>query len=198
MVNKPWSPACERNTAPILAVLREQFATSRRVLEIGSGTGQHAVAFAAALPHLQWQCSDLAENLPGIRLWLDDAALPNTPPPLPVDVLRGIPAMQVDAVFTANTLHIMPWAAVQALFAALPDVLAPGGLLVVYGPFNYQGQFTSDSNAAFDAALRSADPARGLRDAEEVDALARAAGLVLQQDQAMPTNNRCIRWRRSV
>lgn len=197
MVNKPWSPACERNTVPILEVLREQFATSRQVLEIGSGTGQHAVAFAAALPHLQWQCSDLAENLQGIGLWLDEAALPNTPPPLPVDVLHGLPAMQVDAVFTANTLHIMPWAAVQALFTALPRVLAPDGLLVVYGPFNYQGQFTSDSNAAFDAALRSADPARGLRDAEEVDALARVAGLVLQQDQAMPANNRCICWRRS-
>src|SRR5690606_19594836 len=106
-MNKPWSPACARNRDPILAVLRDHFADRKRVLEIGSGTGQHAAHFAAALPSLQWQTSDLPENLPGIRMWLDEARLPNTPPPLALDVEAGPPAGEYDAVFTANTLHIM-------------------------------------------------------------------------------------------
>jgi cyclopropane fatty-acyl-phospholipid synthase-like methyltransferase len=193
-MDKPFSEACERNKAPILERLREPYRHVRRVLEIGSGTGQHAVHVASALPHLVWQCSDVAQRLPGIRQWLDEARLPNLPPPLAVDVNQELPAARYDAVFTANTLHIMGWGEVQRLFDALGRWLPPSGLLTVYGPFNYAGRFTSEGNARFDAALRLADPARGLRDFEAVDALARCAGLRLQCDHDMPAHNRCITW----
>lgn len=197
-MNKPFSDACERNKAPILGVLQPLYADRRHVLEIGSGTGQHAVHFAAALPHLRWQCSELPPNLPGLRSWLDEANLPNLPSPLALDVGQADPPGDYDAVFTANTLHIMGWPQVQRLFAGLGRWLSPGALFTAYGPFNYGGRFTSDGNARFDAALRSADPARGIRDFEAVDALAQAAGLVLREDQAMPANNRCISWQRGV
>lgn len=195
MTDKPHAPATERNREPILDVLRLHLHASRSVLEIGSGTGQHAVFFARALPQLQWQCSDRAENLDGIRQWLDDAALPNTPAPVELDVGVGPwPERRFDAVFTANTLHIMGWSEVERLFAGLPAVLAPGARVVIYGPFNYGGRFTSESNAAFDARLRGDDPRRGIRDFEAVDRLAQAAGLRLLEDRAMPANNRCLIW----
>jgi len=193
---KPWSGACERNRDAILDVLRERFADRRRVLEVGSGTGQHAVHFAAALPRLVWQTSDRLPWLAGISQWLTEAALPNTPPPLQLDVTARWPATQFDAIFTANTLHIMGWAEVEAFFAALPGVLAPDARLVIYGPFNYGGKFTSASNAEFDHALRADNPKRGIRDFEAVDALARAIGFALVDDRAMPANNRCLSWRR--
>lgn len=197
MTDKPHAPATERNREPILAVLRRHFADRRRVLEVGSGTGQHAVHFAAALPALAWQASDQPHYLPGIRAWLDEAALPNTPPPLPLDVRRGPwPAGPFDAVFSANTLHIMGWDAVQAFFAGLPAVMAADAVLVVYGPFNRDGTYTSESNAAFDAGLRAADPAQGLRDIGAVQALAETAGLDLVEEVAMPANNLCLVWRR--
>ena len=192
--DKPFSPACERNREPILAVLRERFADRRHVLEIGSGTGQHAVHFAAALPHMVWQTSDVANHLPGIRMWLDEAALPNTPLPLTIDVNDTLPAGRYDAVFSANTLHIMGWPEVQRLFAQLPAVMEPGALLTVYGPFNRDGRFSSPGNAAFDADLRAGDPRCGIRDVEAVAALATVAGLTLLEDRAMPANNRCITW----
>ena len=197
MQHKPFSPACERNQDAILAVLRVHFADRARVLEIGSGTGQHAVHFARALPQLTWQTSDVPANLPGIRSWLAEARLGNTPAPIEFDINATAPEGRYDAVFTANTLHIMGWPEVQRLFALLPSMLEPGALLTVYGPFNYAGAFTSPSNAAFDASLRQADPQRGIRDIEAVDALAQAAGLVQVDDRAMPANNRCITWRRS-
>ncbi|MDP1564890.1 MAG: DUF938 domain-containing protein [Polaromonas sp.] len=197
-MDKPHAPATDRNREPILAILRERFADRREVLEIGSGTGQHAAYFAAALPWLRWQASDVADNLPGIRLWLDEAGLPNTPPPIEMDMRSPWPDISFDAVFSANTLHIMGWSQVQQLFAGLGARLLPGGLLTVYGPFNYDGQFTSDSNARFDASLRAGNPASGLRDFEAVNALAAAAGLALLDDRAMPANNRCISWQRSA
>jgi len=166
------------------------------VLEIGSGTGQHAVHFAAALPQLVWQTSDRPDNLPGIRQWLAEARLPNTPEPLVFDVNGPLPSGRFDAVFSANTLHIMGWPEVIRLFAALPQLMAPSAVLTVYGPFNYDGAFTSPSNAAFDASLRADQPQRGIRDFEAVDALAQAAGLALIDDHAMPANNRCITWQR--
>ena len=244
---KPFSPACERTRDPILEVLRVHFADVRRVLEIGSGSGQHAVHFAAAMPWLQWQCSDRTEYLPGIRAWLDEAGLPNTPAPVELDVAHGSwPAAGFDAVFTANTLHIMGWDEVEALFVDLGEMLAvapsearadarsphgprvlPAGrppsaprieygavssptprrkspwgtrgegfILAVYGPFNYGGDFTSDSNRAFDASLRTRDPRMGIRDFEAVDALARAIGLQLVADVAMPANNHTLVWTR--
>lgn len=199
MTDKPYSPSCERNREPILAVLREHLRARTHALEIGSGSGQHAVHFAAALPRLTWQCSDRVEMLPGIRAWLDEAALPNTPPPIELDVEAGPwPRAVFDAAFTANTLHIMGWAGVEALFAGLDAALAEDATLVVYGPFNYGGEYTSDSNAQFDAWLRIRDPNSGVRDFEAIDALARAIGLRLAADVAMPANNRCLVWRRGA
>jgi hypothetical protein len=195
-MDKPFAAACERNKTPILEVLRERFADRRQVLEIGSGTGQHAVHFAAALPQLHWQCSELAENLPGLRLWLDEAALPNLPPPRALDVNDPLPEGPWDAVFSANTLHIMGWPEVERLFDGLALRLPLQGLFTVYGPFNLGGRFTSDSNQRFDAQLRSVDARRGIRDLEAVDALAARAGLKLLEDRAMPANNRCISWQR--
>jgi SAM-dependent methyltransferase len=195
-MTKQFSAACERNRDPILAVLREEFAPPcASVLEIGSGTGQHAVYFAARLPHLVWHTSDLPQNHPSILAWMEEAALPNLRPPLMLDVLGSWPEQRFDGVFSANTCHIMPWEAVVAMFAHLPKVLAPGGKVCIYGPFNYGGRFTSDSNAAFDAALRARGAHMGIRDVEAVEALAMAHGLCFLQDRAMPANNRLLTWR---
>ena len=198
-MEKPNAPATEKNRDPILAVLREVFADRRHVLEIGSGTGQHAVHFAAAMPQLSWQSSDRGENLSGISAWLHEAALPNTPAVLELDVATGPwPSAHYDAVFSANTLHIMSWQEVEAFFAALPRITTPTAKLAVYGPFNVDGRFTSDSNAAFDASLKAAAPHRGIRDVADVDALAASVGFLLHADVEMPANNRLRLWQRSV
>lgn len=197
MINqKPYAPSCDRNRDAILDILRVRFAGCRQVLEVGSGTGQHAIHFAAAQPQWLWQTSDRAENLPGIRQWLAEADLPNTPPPLELDVCGTWPTVRFDAVFSANTLHIMSWNSVQAFFRALPQVLTPGARLTVYGPFNYGGHFTSISNAEFDTSLKAAHPERGIRDFEAVRALAIESGFELVADEAMPANNRCLSWQR--
>jgi cyclopropane fatty-acyl-phospholipid synthase-like methyltransferase len=196
--DKPFAESCEQNREPIIAVLREVFADRRHVLEIGSGTGQHAVYFASELPHLVWQTADVPQHHAGIRLWLEEAALPNVLPPLALEVNdTSWHSGRYDAVFSANTLHIMSWPEVEKFFAGVGEVLEAGGVLAVYGPFNYHGAFTSESNARFDAWLKARDPASGVRDFEAVDALARAQGLVLQQDIAMPANNRTLVWRRA-
>lgn len=197
-MNKPFSESCEQNREPILTVLRTWFADRRHVLEVGSGTGQHAVYFAPELPHLVWQTADVPQHHAGIRAWLEEAALPNVRPPLALDVnnatwLDG----RYDAIFSANTLHIMSWPEVMRFFEGVGTVLEPGGVLAIYGPFNYNGTFTSESNARFDAWLKARDPASGVRDFEAVDELARAQGLDLQQDIAMPANNRTLVWKRT-
>jgi cyclopropane fatty-acyl-phospholipid synthase-like methyltransferase len=198
MPDKPFAPACERNRDPILAVLRTHFADRARVLEIGSGTGQHAVHFAAALPHLVWQTSDVPENLPGLRLWLDEARLPNTPAPIALDVGGAVwPRERYDAIFSANTLHIMRWSEVERLFANIARIATADAKLAIYGPFNYGGKFTSASNAAFDESLKSRAPHMGIRDQGAVDALARKAGFALVDDVEMPANNRTLVWQRS-
>lgn len=192
----PFSEACERNKEPILAVLREAFADRRRVVEIGAGTGQHAVHFARHLPHVVWQPTDRAEWLEGLAARVAAEGPPNLLPPVELDVLREPwAAVRGDAVFSANTLHIMSWPAVEALFAGLGRILEPGGVLAVYGPFRYRGAFTTPSNAEFDAMLRERDPASGVRGFEAVDALAGAAGLALLADHPMPANNQLLVWR---
>ena len=201
MPPKPFSPSCERNRGPILDVLRTVFADRRRVLEIGSGTGQHAVHFAAAMPWLQWQCADADGYLPGIGQWLAEAALPNTPPPIVLQAVaepRGLapsPPGRFDAVFSANTLHIMGWPEVEGFFAGLRDVCEADATVAVYGPFNVGGAFTSDSNRAFDGSLKARDPRSGIRDREAVDALAQAAGFRAAEVVAMPANNQMLLWR---
>jgi cyclopropane fatty-acyl-phospholipid synthase-like methyltransferase len=194
--NKPHAPSCDRNRDPILAVLRRYFGDRRRVLEIGSGTGQHAVYFAEGLPHLVWQPSDVEENLRGINLWLAEARLPNVPEPLLLDVNDSWPQARYDAAFSANTLHIMSWREVERLFAALDAALEANAVLAIYGPFNYMGRFTSESNASFDESLKLHAPTMGIRDFEAVDELARSIGMTLVEDCAMPANNRTLVWRR--
>jgi len=194
---KPYSESCDQNRDPILSVIQPLFAELTRVLEIGSGTGQHAVYFAAAMPHLTWHTSDCLEYHDGIRLWLEEAALPNVRSPLQLDVARSVwPSLDVEAVFSANTAHIMHWPEVEAMFAGVGGLLPAGGLFALYGPFNYQGRFTSDSNARFDGWLKQRDPAMGVRDFEALDRLANAAGMALMQDFEMPANNRILCWRR--
>ena len=196
-MSRQFSAACERNRGPILAILRDAFADRRHVLEIGSGTGQHAVFFGAALPHLNWQTSDVPQNHPSIIAWQQEAELANVLPPLALDVNGEWPPSPFDAVFSANTCHIMAWPEVQAMFAGIGRVLSTGGVVCIYGPFNYGGQFTSASNGEFDASLTAQAPHMGIRDFEAVNALAAAQGLALQADHAMPANNRLLVWRRA-
>ncbi len=196
---KPYAESCAQNRDVILAVLREVFADRRHVLEIASGTGQHAVHFGAALAHLTWQTSELPEHHAGIRAWLEEAALDNVLAPVALDVNDADwPVVGVDAVFNANTVHIVSWPAVERMFAGIGRVLAPGGVVCLYGPFNYGGAFTSESNARFDAWLKARYPASGVRDFEALDRLAQAQGLVLERDIEMPVNNRTLVWRRQV
>lgn len=195
---KPHAESCDQNRDPILTVLREEFSACRSILEIGSGTGQHAVYFAADLPHLTWQTSDRDEYHEGIHAWLDEAALPNTLPPLSLDVRSDPwPQARYDGIFSANTVHIMSWPEVECLFAGIGPVLVDGGRFCLYGPFNYDGRFTSESNARFDQWLKARDPESGVRDFEALDTLARAAGMRLLRDHAMPANNRILVWEKN-
>ena len=194
---KPYSAACDNNRQPILEVIEVLFAGCKEVLEIGSGTGQHGVYFAGKLPHLIWRSSDLPENHAGIKLWLDEANLSNTPPPLILDVNQARwPELNVDAVFCANTIHIIGWESVEAMIAGAGKLLPDNGLLVLYGPFNYNNAYTSESNARFDIWLKQRDRESGIRNFEDVDELANASNLYLQHDYAMPSNNRLICWRK--
>jgi len=194
---KRSSDACERNREPILKVLKRVFADRRAVLEIGSGTGQHAVYFAPALAHLTWQPSDIADNLPSIRAWREEAAEPRPLEPIELDVDQPFPALDIDAVFTANTLHIVSWPQVERMFAAIGRLLPSAAVLAIYGAFKYGGKHTAPSNAEFDAWLRGRDPKSGQRDIEAVSALANAHGLVLEEDNAMPANNRLLVFRKA-
>lgn len=192
---KPYSEACERNRDPIFAVIQPLLAARRAVLEIGSGTGQHAVHFAAKLPHLIWHTSDREMYHVGIQLWLDEAALENVRPPLSLDVTQTPwPAMTVDAVYSANTAHIMHWPEVEAMFAGVGGLLPAGGIFLLYGPFNDHGRYTSDSNRRFDEQLKSRDPLSGIRDAAALDRLAQQAQMQARGDVAMPANNRILWW----
>lgn len=193
MTPKPHSEACERNKEPILGVLKGWFTRPGTVLEIGSGTGQHAVYFAAALPHLTWTATDREENLEGIRQWFADATLPNLQGPLALDVQQKEWAVkQANYVFSANTAHIMSWPSVEAMFAGVGAVLEPDGRFLLYGPFNRNGQFTSESNREFDEMLRSRDPAMGVRDDQAIISLARRCGLAFAADHSMPARNRIL------
>jgi cyclopropane fatty-acyl-phospholipid synthase-like methyltransferase len=198
MTIKPFSDACERNRDPIFSALRSHFSDRERVLEIGSGTGQHAVYFAEKMPALIWQSSDRSENLPGVRAWLDGAALPNTPTPIELDVNGDWPTDQFDGIFSANTLHIMSWLEVELLFRKLASVSSPDAKLAIYGPFNYDGHFTSDSNAAFDRSLKSRSAQMGIRDFEAVNVLASQAQFALIDDVPMPANNHLLVWQRQA
>jgi SAM-dependent methyltransferase len=193
---KPYAESCEKNKVPILAVLKELLVDHRQVLEIASGTGQHAVYFGRELPHLIWQTSELVENHAGIQAWLDEANLQNVLPPIALNVNdEAWPVSSVDAIFNANTVHIISWPEVERMFAHISRALAPGGYVCLYGPFNYGGNFTSESNAKFDAWLKSRDPRSGIRDFEALRQLALTLDLNLMRDIEMPSNNRILVWK---
>jgi SAM-dependent methyltransferase len=193
-----YAESCERNKGPILEVLRSAFADCKHVLEVGSGTGQHAVHFALAMPWLVWQPSEVADAMQGLRKRIFNEGPSNLRAPVVLEVTESPwDVRKVDGVFTANTLHIMHWAQVEAFFSGLPAVTKPGAVLAVYGPFRYGGQYTSASNASFDEMLHARDPQSGIRDFEQVDALARGAGFTLAADHPMPANNQAIVWKRA-
>ena len=195
MSAKPCAPAAERNSGPILEVIRKVFADASSVLEIGSGTGQHAVHFGQAMPQLSWQTSDLEENHAGIRAWLDDAGLANVHDPIVVDVLTAeLPASSYDAVYSANTTHVMHIEAVRKMFELVASVLRVGGVFCLYGPFRQDGAFNAASNAEFDAKLRGQDPAMGIRDLEDLDGFAGSNGLRRARLVSMPSNNHLVVW----
>ncbi|UDL05598.1 DUF938 domain-containing protein [Marinobacter sp. CA1] len=198
MSDKPFSQACENNKSPILAQLTQWLPERGRVLEIGTGTGQHAVHFAAALPDLIWQPSDHPDNAGLCRPWLQEAGLDNLAEPVALDVGRrpwAIPR-PIAAVYSANTAHIMAWPEVEAMFAGVAELLPQAGVFCLYGPFNYQGRYTSDSNRQFDEHLRARQASMGIRDLDDLVALGHRVGLVLEEDAAMPANNRLLLWRR--
>lgn len=195
-MEKPFSQACENNRAPILEVLQQHLKEPGALLEIGSGTGQHAAWLPRFLPWLRWQPSDVAAHLPGIRAWLDEAQLDNVLAPIELDVSQHWPDQQFDALFSANTFHIMAWPLVQRCIREGAARLREHGWFLVYGPFNYNGQFTSDSNARFNDWLQTRDPLSAIRDQEKVVAEMGAAGLALVQDHPMPANNRLLVFRK--
>ncbi|SIR19163.1 Protein of unknown function [Shewanella morhuae] len=199
LIQAPFSQVCENNKAPILAVLTQAFSLNRHVLEIGSGTGQHAVYFAANLPHLIWQTSDQAEYIGGVTARCEqENTTTNLVLPLILDVTAPWPVdgltPEIDAVFSANTLHIMSKNMVEAFFSGLGLYLPQLNTLCIYGPFNYQGEFSSDSNRQFDGFLKQRDPASGIRDIEWICCLASEQGFTLEQDVAMPANNRLLQF----
>jgi len=199
---KPYSVACDQNREPILAVLKALLTTQltcthHSLLEIGTGTGQHAVYFGEALPRVLWQCSDQPRYHAGIQLWLDEANLPNVLTPLSLNVSDDIwPTTQYDLLYCANVMHIMHWHNVIDLFQRGAPCIKPGGLMVCYGPFNVAGQYTSASNAQFDQSLKMRDPASGIRNVEDIERLANDVDLHLIQDNEMPANNRILVWQK--
>ena len=193
-----FSEACERNKDPILSNLREHLAAIGYVLEIGSGTGQHAVYFAEHLPHVTWQPSDQVVHLPGIDLWINEAKLKNIKAPLALDInQKPWPVLGIDAVFTANTLHILSWESVQVFIESLGEVMCPGAIFCCYGPFNVGGAYTSESNARFDVWLKEQNPLSAIRDLEAVKSLAGDAGIKLKEDIEMPANNKLLIWEKN-
>lgn len=196
-MSRRLSAAAERNKQPILKRAAPVLRNASNVLEIGSGSGQHAEYLAARMPWLRWTCSDVPERLPELVAMVQDAGLPNLGEPLALDVREPWPALRIDAVYTANTLHIMDWPTVELFFEQLGGLLAPAARLLVYGPFHYASVPTSESNAAFDRMLREENSGKGIRDIEAVQSLAAGAGLRLLGDFAMPANNRLLAWEKS-
>ena len=196
-----FSQAAENNKEPIAEVLRRVFVNRGAILEIGSGTGQHAVHFGRSLPHLTWQASDLPENLELLAARIVAEGPENVYPPIALDVAQQpwpVTSDTFDGIFCANSIHIMSWPHVEALFAGIGAHLTENGIVCLYGPFKYAGAFTTESNARFDNWLKQRDPLSGVRDFESVDALAQAQGMVLQHDFPMPANNQLIVWQRQA
>ena len=191
-MEKPFSPSCERNKDPILSAIRPVLLSRTSVLEVGSGTGQHAVYFAGKMPWLNWQCSELQENLLGLEMWVTEAALSNLPTPIYLDVSNSSLIPEFDVVYTANTLHIMSSKKVIDFFKLIGESAGSVKQVLIYGPFNYAGKYTSTSNAQFDSWLKNRDPDSGIRDYEWIIELASQNHLTLENDVEMPANNRLL------
>lgn len=194
----PFSQACENNKLPILDILANVFSDRSTVLEIGSGTGQHAVYFAEQLPQLIWQPSDQKENLDGIQLRLNTQPQNNLCPAIELDVSQGDWPLGFDAVFSANTAHIMPWEICQTMLREVAQRLPENGIFSLYGPFNYDGNYTSDSNKKFDSWLKNIAEHQGIRDFETVNKIIFDEGMHLLQDYSMPANNRLLVWKKTL
>ena len=197
MTDRSFAEAAQRNAQAILEVLRREFRDATDALEIGSGTGQHAVSFAAAMPGLRWQTSDLDDNHASINAWIDSAGLDSVLRPMSLDVRTdAVDVASFDAVFSANTAHIMGIDAVRRMFSVVGDALRTDGVFCLYGPFRVAGRFNSESNERFDASLRFSDAAMGIRDLETLDDFGRSRGLQRQRLYAMPANNFIAVWTR--
>jgi cyclopropane fatty-acyl-phospholipid synthase-like methyltransferase len=198
MKNKPYSEACDQNREPILAVLQRFIAAdTKALLEIGSGTGQHAVYFAPEFAHMHWQTSDVQDNHPGIHAWLTDMPSDNVAAPLALDVLQDDwPSLQYDIVFSANTAHIMSETAVVAMFTGVGQILAEGQYFLLYGPFNIDGKYTAPSNERFDQWLKARDPQMGVRDVGWLQTVAQQQGLIVQEVIDMPADNKIVVWQK--
>ncbi len=192
---KDFAPACERNKGPILNILRDILDQEALVLEIGSGTGQHAGHFAYHLPHIRWQPSELPDRLDSIRAYRMDSGLVNLLEPFGLDLLQPLwPIEHANAVVCINTIHIVPWRGVEKLLSGVAGLLSTGGLFYVYGPYRYSDRPLEPSNEEFDRWLRARDHQSGIRDFDAVNALARRHNLTLVDDRPMPANNRSIWW----
>jgi cyclopropane fatty-acyl-phospholipid synthase-like methyltransferase len=202
----PFSDACERNKDVILETIKPYLEQAASLLEVGSGTAQHAIHFSQELSSLQWQTSDQLEYLDGINAALNNAkaighCLDTVEPPIELDVNQAVwikNGQRFDAIYTANTFHIMSQNDVERFFSGLPAVTQHGSYLIVYGPFKYQGKYTSESNQNFDASLRSRGVGSAIRDFELVNGLAHTQGFDLLVDYAMPANNQCVVWQRNA
>jgi len=198
-MNKPFSQSCENNKQPILQRLQTIFHSPQTVWEIGSGTGQHGCFFAESLPHLIWQTTDREENICGINRWIEESESAKLPKSLTLNVTdQDWPCQAIDALFTANTLHIMHSHEVESLFTGLEKYLTDTATVCIYGPFNYHGDYTSASNAQFDQWLKARDPESGIRDFEVIENLASKAGLFINNDFEMPSNNRLLVFSKTV
>ena len=191
---KQFSESCVQNQSPILNIIRPLLLNASTVLEIGSGTGQHAVFFAKQMPHLTWQASDQSQYLPSINAWINEADLDNLPGAIELDVTQPWADTKVEAIFSANTTHIMSWEMVVDFFNGVGLSLDTDGIFILYGPFNYNGQYTSQSNANFDLWLKDKDSSSAIRDFEALNQLAQKSGLSLMTDYVMPANNRILHW----
>ena len=195
---KPFSESCVQNQQPILEVLLPLLKEKERLLEIGSGTGQHAAFFAKYMPHLVWQTSDQDIYHEGIKLWLDEANMENTLLPLSLNVSSDQwPVTTFDTIFSANAVHIMSWENVVDYFKHACPILESKGYFILYGPFNYNGEYTSESNARFDQWLKNNDPKSCIKDFEKINELAESGGMKLIDDITMPANNRILVWQKS-
>lgn len=198
MLEKPYSPACDRNKDPILSVMKSVITKDdRRLLEIGSGTGQHAVYMAPHFPFMEWYPSDVAQNIPGMKMWFDESRIPSIQPPTKLEIPKNeLPKLKFDIVFTANTFHIMHWKECKSLMKMLAGRLREGSRVMIYGPFKYNNEFTSLSNAEFDASLKQRDPLSGIRSFEDILNVMVKNGFELIDDVEMPAHNRMLVFKR--